>query len=136
MQKITIETTIHAPVDKVWQYWHDPERIMQWAFASDDWECPHAENDLRVGRKFLTRMSAKDKSESFDFIGTYTEVVPHERIAYTMEGGRTVTISFERIDDQTTKVIETFDMEDINPEEIQRAGWQAILANFKKLCEK
>lgn len=136
MNTITVEATIRSPIEKVWEYWNSPEYITQWAFASDDWEAPYAENDLKVGGKFLTRMAAKDKSTSFDFIGTYTEVVPLEKIAYAIEDGRTVAVAFEKIDDETTKVTEAFEMEDINSEEMQRGGWQAILNNFKALCEK
>ncbi len=75
MEKIKVETTINAGIEKVWEHWNDTESIMGWAFASDTWECPYAENDVRVGGRFLTRMSAKDGSETFDFTGTYTEVV-------------------------------------------------------------
>jgi uncharacterized protein YndB with AHSA1/START domain len=140
MNKITVETIINAPVEKVWKYWNEPEHITQWAFASDDWEAPNAINDLTIGGKFVTTMAAKDKSTSFDFSGTYTNVVPHELIEYTMdkfpgeEVGRNVSISFESLGD-ITKVIETFDSENQNSEEMQRAGWQAILENFKKHAE-
>ena len=78
---ITVETIVHAPMSKVWEYWTKPEHIRHWAFAQDDWEAPFAENDLRVGGKFKTTMSAKDlprrqagKSASFDYSGTYTAV--------------------------------------------------------------
>ena len=140
MNKITIENIINAPIEKVWKYWNEPEHITKWAFASDDWESPHAENDLKENGRFLTRMAAKDGSVSFDLLGTYTNVVPNELIEYTMDAfpgeevGRAVSISFESIGD-TTKITETFDPENENPEEMQRAGWQAILDNFKKHVE-
>jgi uncharacterized protein YndB with AHSA1/START domain len=135
MNTITIETTISASREKVWEYWASPEHIQAWAFASDDWECPYAENDVRTGGKFLTRMQAKDGSTGFDFSGTYTEVTPLEYIAYTMEDGRKVTITFEKVGENETKVIETFDPEDTNPREMQQSGWQSILDNFKKYAE-
>lgn len=141
MNKITVETIINAPIEKVWKYWNEPEHITQWAFASDDWEAPSAINNLSVGGKFVTTMAAKDKSVSFDFSGTYTNVIPNELIEYTMdkaleaEAGRTASISFSALPDGTTKIVETFDPEDINPEEMQRGGWQAILDNFKKHAE-
>ena len=140
MNKITVETIINAPIEKVWKYWNDPEHITKWAFASDDWEAPHATNNLTVGGTFVTTMVAKDKSVSFDFGGTYTTIIPHELIEYTMdkfpgeEVGRNVSILFEAVGD-TTKVTETFDLENENSEEMQRAGWQAILDNFKKHVE-
>ena len=134
MQKITVETTVHAPIEKVWQCWNKPEHITKWAFASDDWHAPSAENDLRVGGRFKTTMAAKDKSASFDFTGIYTEVVDHKVIEYTMDDGRKVTVAFVP-DTNGIKIVETFDPENENSIEMQRAGWQAILNNFKKYVE-
>lgn len=131
---ITIEAKINAPITKVWQYWNEPEYIKQWAFAADTWHAPHAENDLRVGGKFTTKMAAKDGSVSFDFEGTYTDIIENKLIAYTMGDGRKVNITFSEQDGET-HIVETFDPENENPLEMQRDGWQAILNNFKKLAE-
>lgn len=131
---ITIETNIKADISKVWQFWTEPEHICQWLFASDDWECPKAENDVRVGGKFSSTMRAKDLSVSFDFSGTYTQVEPQALLEYTMPDSRKVRIVFTS-HEGTTTVVETFDMETMNSEERQRSGWQAILDNFKKHVE-
>ena len=133
-QTITVEATIHAPVEKVWQYWSAPEHITKWNQASDDWHSPHAENDLRTGGKFSTRMEAKDGSFGFDFGGVYDEVKEHEVIDYTMGDGRKVSVRFSSNGNQT-KVVETFDAENTHPVDMQRTGWQAILDNFKKYVE-
>ncbi len=141
MNTITIQTIINAPLEKVWNYWNQPEHITKWAFASDDWEAPHATNDLQVGGKFVTTMAAKDKSVSFDFGGTYTNIIPNELIEYsisndpTEELARKVSTSFSSPSEGTTNIIEIFDSENQNPLEMQRAGWQAILENFKKYVE-
>lgn len=138
MEKITVSTIIPAPVTKVWDHWNNPNSIKGWAFASDTWECPYAENDLRVGGRFLTRMAAKDGSASFDFTGTYTEVTTYNHISYNMDKAenehqhRECTISFIDHGNNTTTVEEEFDSEEINSIEMQRAGWTAILENFKK----
>ncbi len=136
MNPITVETVVNAPLEKVWNYWNQPEHITQWAFASDDWEAPLAENDLQVGGKFKTIMAAKDKSSSFDFTGTYTVVTDHALIEYDMDGEdhRHVKVEFVNVP-EGTKVIETFDPENENSEEMQRSGWQSILDNFKKHVE-
>lgn len=131
---ITVESTINAPVEKVWKYWSGPEHIMKWCNASDDWHAPKAENDLRIGGKFTTRMEAKDGSFGFEFGGTYDEVKTNELIAYTLGDGRKVKITFKG-EGNTTKVIETFEAESQNPVEMQQGGWQAILDNFKKYTE-
>ncbi len=131
---ITIETSINAPLNVVWKCWTEPEHIIQWNNASDDWHTPHAENDLREGGKFVSRMEAKDGSIGFDFGGTYTTVINQKEIAYTMDDGRTVQIIFTD-NDGITHVSETFDPETENSRELQQQGWQAILDNFKKHTE-
>ncbi len=134
-QTITVENTVKAPVEKVWQFWTLPEHITKWNNASDDWHTPYAENDLRVGGKFLSRMEAKDGSFGFDFWGVYDKVVTNEVIDYTMGDGREVHITFTPDGDET-KIVTTFEAEGTNPIEMQRGGWQAILNNFKKYAEE
>ena len=129
---ITVEATINAPVEKVWNLWTDPKHIIHWNNASDNWHTPKAENDLRVGGKFLSRMEAKDGSFGFDFSGVYDEVKIHQLIAYTLDDGRKVKITFTGNGNET-KVEETFEVENTHPIEMQRGGWQAILDNFKNM---
>ncbi|MFC0190010.1 SRPBCC family protein [Fictibacillus aquaticus] len=131
---ITVETVVQAPVEKVWRYWTEPHHITQWSFASDDWHAPHAENDLKTGGRFLTRMEAKDGSFGFDMTGAYDEVRKNEYIAYTIDDGRKVTIHFISQGNET-KVVEEFEAEGTNSIEQQREGWQAFLNNFKKYSE-
>ena len=132
---ITVETIVKAPIAKVWEHWSNPSHIMGWAFASDDWEAPSAENDVRTGGKFKTTMAAKDKSDSFDFAGAYSLVKEHELIEYDMDDGRHVKVEFIEVP-EGVKIVETFDPENENSEELQRSGWQAILDNFRKYTEK
>lgn len=131
---ITVETVVHSPVEKVWEYWTEPEHIKQWNNASDDWHTPYAENDLKVGGKFVSRMEAKDGSFGFDFSGVYDEVSVNESFAYTIGDGRKVKIVFIR-QENDTRIIESFEAEETNTIEMQQAGWQAILDNFKKYAE-
>jgi uncharacterized protein YndB with AHSA1/START domain len=131
---ITIETTVNAPVEKVWKLWTGPEHIMKWNNASDDWHTPSAKNDLRVGGQFTFRMEAKDGSFGFDFGGVYDEVKTNELIAYTIGDGRKVKVHFTK-QDNVTKVVETFEAENTHSIEMQRGGWQNILDNFKKYAE-
>ena len=131
---ITVENTVNAPVKKVWEYWAKPEHITKWSNASDDWHTPRAENDLRTGGKFVSRMEAKDGSMGFDFGGTYDEVRDNEYIEYTMGDNRKVKVTFTS-NGSSTKIVESFEAEDTHPIEMQRGGWQAILDNFKKYTE-
>ncbi len=131
---ITIEATINALVEKVWEFWTQPEHITLWNFASPDWHSPWAKSDLRVGGKFSSRMEAKDGSFGFEFEGVFTVVNLNKRIEYTMFDNRKAIVVFEN-QANATRVIETFDAENINSIELQRGGWQAILNNFKEYAE-
>lgn len=131
---ITVETTIKAPVEKIWSFWTEPKHITHWCNASDDWHAPYAENDLKVHGKFKTKMAAKDGSAGFDFGGVYTKVLKNKAIEYIMEDGRKVEINFADHGTET-KVVETFEMESENSYELQKGGWQAILDNFKRYSE-
>eukprot|EP01133_Synstelium_polycarpum_P002812 gene2812-3234_t len=131
---ITIEATVNAPVEKVWEYWTAPAHITQWSYASEDWHTPYAENDLRTGGAFKSTMAAKDGSMSFDFGGIYDEVQQHHSIKYTLDDARKVEILFEP-HENSTKITESFEAESTNPVEMQQGGWQAILNNFKKYTE-
>lgn len=131
---LTVETTIKAPVAKVWALWTKPEHITRWNNASDDWHTTRAENDVRVGGKFLSRMEAKDGSAGFDFEGEYEDVEKEKHMYYTLGDGRKVQVRFSGNEDITT-VTESFEAENTHPTDMQQTGWQAILDNFKKYVE-
>lgn len=134
-QTITIKIAVNVPVEKVWRYWTEPEHIKKWNSASEDWHTPIAENDLRTGGKFFSRMEAKDGSFGFDFGGVYDEVELYKVISYTLDDGRKVRINFANREN-FTEITETFEAESTNPIEMQQGGWQAILDNFKKYADK
>ena len=127
---ITIETTIAAPIEVIWQAWTTPADIVQWNAASADWHTTRASVDLRVGGAFSSRMEAKDGSTGFDFAGTYTQVVPQQLLVADF-GGRSLRVEFMASPSGVT-VRETFEAETMHSEEEQRAGWQAILDNFAR----
>ena len=133
-QVITVETTINAPVEKAWEYFSLPKHIINWNNASEDWCTPKSENDFREGGKFVNRMEAKDGSIGFDFTGTYSKIIPNEYIEYTITDGRNVKIHFAP-DGEKTKIEESFEAETSHPKDVQKAGWQNILDNFKKYTE-
>ena len=130
-EQITVETFIKAPIEKIWQYWTEPKHITGWYNASEDWHAPRANNDLKIGGKFNIRMEAKDGSFGFDFEGKYLNITDNELIEYTMEDGRYVKTQFMK-ENEGYKVTQTFDPENMNSVEMQKAGWQSILDNFAK----
>jgi uncharacterized protein YndB with AHSA1/START domain len=134
MMQITVKTKINASIDQVWESWTNPKHVMHWNFASEDWCCPAATNDLTVGSEFHYTMAAKDNSVSFDFWGTYQEILMHQTIEIILGDGRKMTVTFESTNDGVI-VTEIFEPESENPVELQQAGWQLILDNFKKYVE-
>ena len=132
--QITVQTKINSSIDQVWECWTLPKHVMHWNFASDDWCCPAATTDLQVGAEFHYTMAAKDDSFSFDFWGTYDQIVIQKLLAITLGDGRKLTITFEDTNNGIL-VTEQFDPESENPVELQQAGWQQILDNFKKYVE-
>jgi len=132
--KITIEANISATPETVWNAYTDPKHITQWNFASPEWCCPSASNDLQVGGKYEARMEAKDGSFGFDLIGFYDAIEPGVLLDYHLEDGRKVITRFESIS-EGVKVTTVFDAESENPIEMQQQGWQAILNNFKAHVE-
>jgi uncharacterized protein YndB with AHSA1/START domain len=132
--KITVESTVKAPVAKTWEAYNNPADIKQWNQASPDWHTTKASVDLREGGTFSSRMEAKDGSAGFDFEGVYTRVVPQKTVAYRMGDGREATVEFAPSNGGTTVTV-TFDAETQNTPELQRGGWQAILDSFAKHVE-
>jgi uncharacterized protein YndB with AHSA1/START domain len=132
--KITVQAVINKDIDFIWKLWTEPEHITQWNFASDDWICPTASNDLQINGTFTYRMEAKNGSMGFDFSGKYDQIEYGKKIVYSLEDKREIEIAFSTVN-QKTEITETFDAEKTNPLEMQRAGWQSILNNFKKYAE-
>jgi len=131
--KITVETSVAAPIGTVWKAYTTPADIKAWNAASDDWHTTAASVDLREGGNFSSRMEAKDGSMAFDFAGTYTKIVPNELIEYAF-GGRTAQVEFTP-GPNGVAVRVTFDSESTHTIEQQRSGWQAILDNFARHVE-
>lgn len=131
--KITVETTVHAPLAEVWRAYTTPEDIMAWNAASDDWHTTSAAVDLRPGGAFSSRMEARDGSMGFDFAGTYTAIEPMRLIAYDF-GDRQAQVTFDETPKGVTVTVQ-FDAEDEHPAEMQRGGWQAIINNFARHVE-
>lgn len=132
---ITVSTVIkNKTVAQVWDYFTNPKHVIHWNFASDDWHCPKAENELEVGKSFTYTMAAKNGEMSFDFTGIYTEIEHLSKISYVLADERKIFITFTETENGI-EVVEKFDPETENSEELQQTGWQMILNNFKKYIE-
>jgi len=136
MNSITVSAVTKLSIQDAWKAWTNPEHIVHWTFASDDWHSPNANSNLNDGRRFLTRMEAKDGSEGFDFEGTFTLVSAPNKLEYKLDDDRDrrVSVVFEEVP-EGNRITETFDPENIHPAELQKIGWQAIMDNYKKYAD-
>jgi len=131
---LTATISVNAPIQKVWEIWTNPQHISQWNNISAEWQNTLVENDARTGGRFLFRMGLKDGSLSFDHTGTYTQVIPQQLIAYTLNDGRQSTISFAP-DAETVLITESFEPEAGQPADMQLHFCKAVLSNFKNYAE-
>ena len=132
---ITVSTTIkNKTIAEVWDYFTNEKHVINWNFASDDWHCPKAINNLEVGKSFTYTMAAKNGEMSFDFNGIYTEIELLSKINYVLEDDRKIFVTFTETENGI-ELVEKFDPETENSEELQQTGWQMILNNFKKYIE-
>lgn len=127
---ITVEATVAAPIEKVWNAYTSPAHIIHWNAASDDWHTTASLVDLRAGGQFSSQMEAKDGSFGFDFAGMYTAVEPYRLLEYSF-GDRKATVQFLQLD-AGVGVRVTFAAETSQSPEQQRDGWQSILNNFAR----
>lgn len=131
---ITVQNTINASIEKVWDLWITPKHIQNWNKAFDDWHTSYAENDLQVNGKFKYKMETKDKSQGFDFEGIYTHVDKFKSIAYRLLDNRTGNVHFEDFDGKV-KITEVFEPTKEDAESMQKEWCQMVIDNFKEYVE-
>ncbi len=132
---IQVSVNINATLEKVWEFWNNPIHIQNWYFASNEWHCPKALNNLVIGEKFNIRMQTKDGSFGFDYEGKYTNIIDFQIIEYILDDDRKVITTFEKLENSVL-ITQKFDAETENSFELQQNGWQLILENFKKCVEQ
>lgn len=132
--EITVSVTVNVPIEQAWKSWITPEDIRSWNFAADEWCCPRADIDLKVGGQFSYRMEAKDGSMGFDYDGTFTAIEDGKRLEFVLGDERQVIVEFSQTENGV-KVIETFAADSEETAAQEKHGWQCILENFKKHVE-
>jgi uncharacterized protein YndB with AHSA1/START domain len=135
MDRITLKIIILKNVEKVWNYYTDPKHILKWNFADSSWHCTKAENNLKVGGKFNYRMESKQENFGFDYYGVFEEIIPFKSLKSSLGDGRHVDIYFNKIDENSTEIVQVFEPENDNLIDMQRNSWYAILNNFHKYVE-
>jgi uncharacterized protein YndB with AHSA1/START domain len=133
---LQVESTVFVPFDMVWQIWNQPEHIKQWNVVDDSWCCPSAYTDFRSGGSFCYRMEKKDGSFGFDYKGIFNDIKDFEFLSLILDDGRKAEISFIKMDEKTTKIIERFEHEHQNTMDVQKSCCQRVHDNFKAYAEK
>ena len=133
--RMIAETLVNVPIDKVWEFWTNPEHIAQWNNMSEEWHTPVAENDLRVGGRLYLRMETKNGSEVFDYTCNYDEIVLHQKIVHTTSDNRKTSVLFSETNNGV-RLTEEFEPESETPLDVQQEFCQSILNNFKNYVER
>lgn len=115
--ELTITRTFDAPRTLVWQAWTDPKHIMHW-WGPAGFNNETCASDLRIGGRFQLEMRAPD-GNVYPCIGTFREIVEHERIVYDGEAAEghpcgagippraVVTVSFTAQEGKTRLTLHT-----------------------------
>jgi uncharacterized protein YndB with AHSA1/START domain len=137
---LRIERTFQAPAERVFDAWTSEEVIRRWWQAEHDWETTEAEVDLRVGGVVRVVMRDPDKEVDYGGGGTYTEIEPPNRLAFTWlwdgDTRRTlIELDFEETDGVTTVSFVHRDLWDEEAVRSHRRGWSTILDNLGRTLE-
>jgi uncharacterized protein YndB with AHSA1/START domain len=135
---LRIERTFNAPVAEVFEAWTSAEVLRRWWHAEHDWETPRAEVDLRVGGAIrITMRNPRDGAE-YTGGGEFTEIRPHERLAFTWSwddraasGSQRIEIDFLDHGETTTVVLTHTGLEE-QARESFRDGWQNSFDNLDR----
>ena len=82
---ITITRVFDAPRERVWKEWTEPERFADW-YGGSEAEVPVStvSMDVREGGRWRATMFAGPKRREIQWKGEYREVVPPERLVFTV----------------------------------------------------
>ena len=107
-RELVVTRTFDGPAHIVFEAWTRPELFKRWwvpkSMAMSLLSC---EMDVRVGGKYRL-VFAHEASTSMAFFGTYIEVTPHSRLAWTNEesaDGAVTTVSFDEKGGKTRLVM-------------------------------
>lgn len=81
---ISLEITIHAPIQKVWKAWTDPALILKWIGSDPKGKGLKAHMDVQPGGTFEICFRGSDQVEHTCF-GMYTEVKEFRKLIFSWE---------------------------------------------------
>jgi len=80
--KITIETTINSPIEKVWNAWTDATLAINWFGSDPNGKGLRANLDVRKGGRFEVTFKDSDQTEH-TCSGVYAEVLEPGKLSFT-----------------------------------------------------
>ena len=137
---VRIERTFQAPAEKVFEAWTSEEVMRRWWQAERGWETAEAEVDLRVGGAVRVVMRDPEKDVEYGGGGSYTEVDPPTRLAFTWiwddDTTRTlIEIDFEESDGATTVRFAHSGLWDEEAVRSHEGGWSNVFDNLGRELE-
>jgi glutathione S-transferase len=137
---LQLQRTYQAPAERVFAAWTSEEVLRRWWQAERGWETTEAVVDLRVGGAIRVVMRDPVKDAEYGGGGTYTEVEPPTRLAFTWlwdgDTRRTlIEIDFEEADGATTVRFSHSGLWDEEAVRSHERGWGTILDNLGRMLE-
>src|SRR5713226_3490066 len=138
---IRIHRVFRAEPEKVYRAFLDPEAMAKWLPPNGFTGKVH-QMDAKVGGSHRMSFTNFSTGHSHTFGGTYTELVPNERIRYTdkfddpnMPGEIQASITLKKMSCGTEVNIVQEGVPDVIPAEMCYLGWQESLILLAKLVE-
>jgi uncharacterized protein YndB with AHSA1/START domain len=107
-RELIVTRTFDAPARIVFEAWTKPELFKRWWVPkSMGMFLRSCEMDVRVGGRYRLEFG-QEASKPVAFFGTYSEVTPHSRLAWTNEesdDGPVTTVTFEERGGRTLLVL-------------------------------
>ena len=137
---LRMERTYRAPAQAVFDAWTSEEVLRRWFHAGRDWETTKAEVDLRVGGTVRVVMRDPEADAEYGGGGTYTEIDPPRRLAFTWlwDDNSTrmlIEIDFEETDGLTTVRFTHRGLWDEDAVRSHEGGWTTAFDNLERALE-
>jgi uncharacterized protein YndB with AHSA1/START domain len=134
---VNITKTIHAPIERVFDAWLNPETLSQFMLPMPGMPQPQTETDAREGGNFTIIMQVGDNK--IPHTGKYLEISRPDKLVFTWESpfstdGSIVTLKFTEVGENKT-CVELTHIKFIDEEtrENHEGGWGNILESLDKI---
>ena len=134
---IKIVRRFKAAPEKVWRALTEPETLKRWMGPTDEFKCPVAETDIRVGGRYHIGMQSPD-GQMHDVSGVYREVKPNRKLVYTWAWKSTpdreslVTIELRAVDGGTEMTLLHEQFADAEARDHHKQGWNGCLTRLER----